>query len=123
MGSTPTSRTPRTPSCAAGRRQARGAGLMARTVDLKVKYEVELTVIRPGDTALVRLPRDTTSAQAQELTARLKERLPGVELLLISGVDGIDIYRPDDEAGGPDGGERTGAEGPGEAAEIGRAHV
>src|SRR3546814_18629958 len=66
MGSTPTSRTPRTPSCAAGRRQARGAGLMARTVDLKVKYEVELTVIRPGDTALVRLPRDTTSAQPAE---------------------------------------------------------
>ncbi|MGW6295640.1 hypothetical protein [Streptomyces sp. NPDC055058] len=82
--------------------------------DLRVTYEVELTVIRPGDTALVRVARDMTPEQVVRLRDALREQLPGVTVVLLAGVDGIDVYRPD-EAGGPDGGERTGAEGPGEA--------
>jgi hypothetical protein len=88
-----------------------------------------LHLIRPGDKVLVRMPRDTRPEQALHVAERLRERMPDVEVLVLAGVDGIDVYRPEDiarakrggvfhlgEAGGPDGGERTGAEGPGEAA-------
>lgn len=76
---------------------------MAQAVDLKVTCEVELTVIRPGDTALVRVQRGTTSEQAQEMTALLKEQLPGVEVLLLAGVDGIEVYRPDESPASAEG--------------------
>ncbi|MFD4258226.1 hypothetical protein ACFWR9_11495 [Streptomyces sp. NPDC058534] len=83
-------------------------------VTVRVDFEAQLSVIRPGDTALVRVARDVPAVQLERLADVLRERLPGVEVLLLAGADGIDVYRPG-EAGGPDGWERTGAEGPGEA--------
>lgn len=67
---------------------------MAKRADLDVRVAVDVTVIRPGDTALVRLPRDTPAVQLETVAERLRERLPGVEVLLLAGVDGIDVYRP-----------------------------
>lgn len=63
---------------------------MAKQADLNVRVTVDVTVIRPGDTALVRMPRDTPRVQLE----RVADRLPGVEVLLLAGVDGIDVYRP-----------------------------
>jgi hypothetical protein len=87
---------------------------MSEPVEARV-VEAELSVIRPGDTVLVRLPREIRAEQAERLAEQLRERLPDVEVLLMAGADGIDVYRSG-EAGGPDGGERTSPEGPGEAA-------
>ncbi|MGW6910263.1 hypothetical protein [Streptomyces sp. NPDC054940] len=67
---------------------------MARMDELKVDVDVQLTVIRPGDTALVRLSKDTPRVQLERLADLLRERLPGVDVLLLAGVDGIDVYRP-----------------------------
>ncbi|GAB2714497.1 hypothetical protein [Streptomyces bullii] len=72
---------------------------MAKQADLNVRVNVEVTVIRPGDTALVRMPRDTPRVQLETVADRLRERLPDVDVVLLAGVDGIDVYRPDDVAG------------------------
>lgn len=69
---------------------------MAKQPDLNLRMTVDVTVIRPGDTALVRMPRDTPAVQLETIADRLRERLPGVEVLLLAGVDGIDVYRPGD---------------------------
>ncbi|WND33964.1 hypothetical protein RI578_06505 [Streptomyces sp. BB1-1-1] len=90
---------------------------MARTpeqVTVRVDFEAQLSVIRPGDTVLVRVARDTPPVQLERLADRLRERLPSVEVLLLAGVDGIDVYRPG-EAGGPDGWDGAYSEGSGEA--------
>ncbi|MGP4088539.1 hypothetical protein [Streptomyces sp. KR55] len=69
---------------------------MAKHADLNMRVTVDVTVIRPGDTALVRMPRDTPQVQLETIADRLRERLPGVDVLLLAGVDGIDVYRPGD---------------------------
>ncbi|MEU3899749.1 hypothetical protein [Streptomyces sp. NPDC045251] len=92
---------------------------MAKTpeqVTVQVDFEAQLSVVRPGDTALVRMARDVPPPQLERIAERLRERLPGVDVVLLAGVDGIDVYRPDEAGGGPGGGERTSSEGPGEAA-------
>ncbi|MEU0426447.1 hypothetical protein ABZ235_23110 [Streptomyces canus] len=62
---------------------------------MTVDIAAGLTVIRPGDTILVRMPRDTPCVQLETVADRLRERLPGVEVLLLAGVDGVDVYRPE----------------------------
>jgi hypothetical protein len=65
-------------------------------------FAAELRVIRPGDTVLVRVARDTPQVGLGMIADRLRERLPGVEVLLLAGVDGVDVYRPGEPgAGGP----------------------
>lgn len=53
-----------------------------------------IQVIRPGDTVLVRIADMNVDAAAR-VTGVLKERLPGIEVVVLGGVDGIDVYRPD----------------------------
>ncbi|MEV4033409.1 hypothetical protein [Streptomyces umbrinus] len=65
-------------------------------IEVDVRLAAELTVIRPGDKVLVRMPRDLRLEQAMQVAERLRERLPDVEFLVIAGVDGIDVYRPDE---------------------------
>lgn len=60
-----------------------------------VDIAADLTVIRPGDTILVRMPPDTHHVQLKTVADRLRERLPDVEVLLLAGVDGIEVYRPE----------------------------
>lgn len=68
---------------------------MAETpTTVTVDIAADLTVIRPGDTVLVRMPSGTHRVQLETVAERLRERLPGVEVLLVAGVDGIDVYRP-----------------------------
>lgn len=55
----------------------------------------DLNVIRPGDTVLVSLTDRTTPQLAARLTADLKGRFPDCEFVVMGGVCGIDIYRPD----------------------------
>lgn len=59
-----------------------------------VTLAADLTVIRPGDTILVRMHRDTPSEQLLFVAERLRDRLPGVEVLMLPGAEGIEVYRP-----------------------------
>ncbi|MGW6743771.1 hypothetical protein ACWGDX_24135 [Streptomyces sp. NPDC055025] len=61
---------------------------------IDVRLAANLTVIRPGDTVLVRMPATAPVIQAKAVADRLRERLPDVDVLVIAGTDGIDIYRP-----------------------------
>ncbi|MET9815317.1 hypothetical protein [Streptomyces sp. NPDC006355] len=62
------------------------------TVDLAA----DLTVIRPGDTLLVRMPSNAPLVQLEMVANRLRDRLPDVEVLVIAA-EGVDVYRPNGE--------------------------
>lgn len=61
-----------------------------------ISVEAEFTglTVRPGDTLLVRYSRAVSMENAERLKAKLKERLPGVDVLIVEA-DGLAVYRPD----------------------------
>jgi hypothetical protein len=54
---------------------------------------VETAVVRPGDTLIIRLARSVTAETAADYRAKLEDRLPGVDILVLAA-DGIAVYRP-----------------------------
>ena len=53
-------------------------------------------VVRPGDTLVVVRPGKLTNAEADAVKARLWERLPGVEIVLLCGeFTQVLAYKPD----------------------------
>lgn len=65
---------------------------------LALDLAADLTVIRPGDTILVRVPSDTPAEHVRRIADQLRERLPNVaDVLVLAGADGIAVYRPNDE--------------------------
>ncbi|MEU8278231.1 hypothetical protein ACFYOK_37310 [Microbispora bryophytorum] len=64
----------------------------------------EAAVVRPGDTLVLRLGAKTSPAEFERFRElglpKLKERLPGVEVLLVGGVEQMLVYRPG-EGDGP----------------------
>lgn len=60
-----------------------------------VRLGADLSVIRPGDTVLVRMHRDIPLVQAHTVAERLRDRLPDVEVIVLTGADAIAVYRPD----------------------------
>ncbi|MFF7899968.1 hypothetical protein ACFZCV_14405 [Streptomyces sp. NPDC007920] len=58
-----------------------------------VLWADETSVIRPGDTLLIRLRSDAPLVQQKTVTDRLRDRLPGVDVLVIAA-EGVDVYRP-----------------------------
>lgn len=69
---------------------------------IEVRLAADLTVIRPGDTILVRMHRDTPREQLLFVGERLRDRLPGVEVLMLPGAEGIEVYRPSAAAAVPE---------------------
>lgn len=66
----------------------------------------ESLIVRPGDTLILRLTSDISPEQFHRIRGNLepqmKERLPGVEIMWIGGVEQMVVYRPDEFAeGGP----------------------
>lgn len=59
----------------------------------------EALVIRPGDTLILRLAPAVTASQLEEYRKRfvpfLREHLPGVEVVMVGGVEQMAVYRPD----------------------------
>ncbi|MEV5163853.1 hypothetical protein AB0K66_04390 [Streptomyces werraensis] len=51
------------------------------------------TIIRPGDTVLIRMRHDAPPVQVLAVAERLRDRLPDVEVIALAA-DGIDVYRP-----------------------------
>lgn len=71
--------------------------------DTPTTITVDLTVIRPGDTVLVRVPPAVPAARARDIAEQLRQRLAGVaDVLVIAGADGTDVYRPDATTAQPD---------------------
>lgn len=64
-----------------------------------IRLAAELTVIRPGDTVVVRLAAPSvTQQQAHAIKQRLEDALEGVTVRLVTGVDDIHVYRPGSDA-------------------------
>lgn len=64
-----------------------------RTTDLD-----DVTVIRPGDTLVLRLASEVPPCRLDQVTRTLRDRLPGVDVLIIGGVDGLAVYQPDSDS-------------------------
>lgn len=62
--------------------------------------EAELSVIRPGDVVLLRMPREATAEQLHHIAEQLRERMPDVTFCVLTGVDGIDVFRNSEPAVG-----------------------
>lgn len=64
----------------------------------------EALVIRPGDTLILRLDSGLTPGQLEarrdRLVPSLKARVPGVEVIMLGGVEQMAVYRPDRPAEG-----------------------
>lgn len=62
-------------------------------------------VVRPGDTLVLCLGKDVTPEQFARFCdgagPALKERIPGVEVLLVGGVEQMLVYRPGEAEDGP----------------------
>lgn len=73
--------------------------MASQEVEVHFKPVIDGPVIRPGDTLVVRvdLSRRWTQEQADRVKAELKERLPGVDVLIVAA-DQLVIYRPEPEA-------------------------
>jgi len=61
-------------------------------------------VVRPGDTLVLRVSPDVSAdllhRMSEEALPALKERLPGVEVLIVGGVEQMVVHRPG-EGDGP----------------------
>lgn len=51
--------------------------------------------MRPGDTLVVRVARPMTHMELDEIKAEMARRLLGVQVVVLSGVDDMKVYRPD----------------------------
>jgi predicted component of type VI protein secretion system len=69
------------------------AAIKGITVPVTAEF-IGMTV-RPGDTLLVRYSQRLTMSAIDEIKATIRERLPGVDVLVIQA-DGLAVYRPDE---------------------------
>jgi hypothetical protein len=67
----------------------------------QLEMSQEALVVRPGDTLIVRCSRPLNMYQADQLKAKLAQRLPGIDVLILSSpVDQIAAYRPNEAPAG-----------------------
>jgi len=52
----------------------------------------QAVTVTPGQTLIVTVPDTPTPEQAEAMATSLKERLPGVEVVVLGGVDQIAVY-------------------------------
>jgi hypothetical protein len=59
-------------------------------------HPIEAAVIRPGQTLILRVAHNRLTAEiAEHLKAKAAERLPGVDIVIIGGVDQMLVYDPE----------------------------
>ena len=73
--------------------------MVERTIDVKVRPRLDAVTVRPGDKLVVRVNGNMSRAEVDEWKAYVAELLPGVELVVVTGVEQLLVYRP---AGGVD---------------------
>jgi hypothetical protein len=73
--------------------------MMARTVEVPVKLTLDNAwVVRPGDKLVLGYSRSVISEHdAAMLRERIAERLPGVDLVIITDVTHMAVYKPADD--------------------------
>lgn len=49
--------------------------------------------IQPGDTLVIAMPRELTHQDASDIRAMLREQMPDVRIVLLTGVAGMATYR------------------------------
>lgn len=54
----------------------------------------QTAVIEPGQTLILRYTKLITKEQGEEIRKRIADRLPGVEVLIISACDQVVVYQP-----------------------------
>lgn len=90
----PAQAEPPAPPPPAGYRADRPRPRQAHRQPVPVAGATALTV-QPGQTLIVILPDTPDAERAGEIAASLKERLPGVEVLVLGGVRQIAVYDPE----------------------------
>jgi hypothetical protein len=55
---------------------------------------LDATVLRPGDTLVLRVAADVSREWFEDFKAHLAGRLPGVETVVVAGVEQMLVYRP-----------------------------
>jgi hypothetical protein len=66
------------------------------TLNVETKFQLEtLALVRPGDTLVVAVNRRLTMEDANAYTDALRERLPGVEIVVVDACQ-LAVYRPGD---------------------------
>lgn len=72
---------------------------MASASERVVKVRAELgnaVIVRPGDKLVIGTPGRLTQHEAETIKARIAEKLPGVEAVIIDSCSGLAVYRPDE---------------------------
>lgn len=63
----------------------------------------EAAIVRPGDTLILRLGERVSADQFARFRdgalPALKERLPGIDVLLVGGVEQLVVHRPNEDTG------------------------
>lgn len=64
----------------------------------EIQFEVTLAAAaRPGDTLILIAGSRVSEAQYGKMVAEIKERLPGLDVILLDGIGQAVVYRPDTE--------------------------
>jgi heptaprenylglyceryl phosphate synthase len=67
-------------------------------VKREIQFEVTLAAAaRPGDTLILIAGSRVSEAQYENMVAEIKERLPGLDVILLDGIGQVVVYRPDAE--------------------------
>lgn len=62
----------------------------------EIQFEVTLAAAaRPGDTLILISASAVSKAQYEKMAAGIKERLPGLDVILLDGIGQAVVYRPD----------------------------
>jgi hypothetical protein len=67
--------------------------MASRELKINSRVELDVVTVRPGDTLIVRVPLDLSMDGLDEVKAALRDRLPGVEPLIVAA-DQLLVYRP-----------------------------
>jgi hypothetical protein len=62
--------------------------------DVRIDKVVQVAMVRPGDTLIVRVPHDAEPEECLRIRAQMQESLPGVTVRMLAGADELVIYRP-----------------------------
>lgn len=69
-------------------------------ISVDVTTEFQGATIRPGDKLIVAFHDRVNMSEYEEIKGKLASHLPGIEVVVLDGVSGMAIYRPDQKPEG-----------------------
>ncbi len=67
----------------------------------QLQGDMQVVVLQPGDKLVIGVKRQISPAEAARLRAQVRQRLPGVDLVIIAA-EQLLAYRPDEPTGQPE---------------------